>query len=155
MNLAALAEAIHTRLTGDSSLVTLLPGGIKHWYNPTAQPENAPLMHAVFTIDIGGHEHSTRGELWDMDVTVTVSMPRATSFVDATSAVERIHGDATTRADLTPSIGLHRWTPSLSGGTWTAGIMVCIDGSSLTTEADWLHYSLVYRCRLSREAPTS
>lgn len=154
MNLVSLADAVFDRLNGDSTLLGLVTGGIRHWYNKSDQPENSQTPYGVITVDIGAHEHSTRGEIWDLDVTVTIHVPRTTTLQTAEDAVTRIHGDATTRADLTPSIGLHRWTPSLSG-SWTAGVMVCVDGSTFSDNVDWFTTSLVYRCRLSREAPTS
>lgn len=155
MNLADLASAVYTRLTGDSTLTGYLGGGIRHFYNKSDQPENSKTAYAVYTLDIGDHEFSSRGSVWDIDTTVTVSVPRETTYATQSAALERVYGDAEEQTTVLPSFGLHRWTPTLASGNWTAGIMVCIDGSTLTTDPDWFHAALVFRCRLSREAPTS
>ena len=149
MNLAGLAAAVYTRLTGDATLLALLTGGVRHFYSVASEPENAQTPYAVFTVDIGEHVFSPKGSVWDLDVTITVSCPRTTTFQDLSDSLGRIYGDAEDNAPPVPTYGLHRWTPTLSG-VWTAGIMTCQDGTSLTTDPDWYHYSLVFRCRLSR-----
>lgn len=154
MNIAGMAGAIYTRLTGDSTLTGLATGGIRHFYSVASEPENSQTPYVVFTLDLGEHKHTSRGEAWEIITNITVSCPRTTTFQTVTDIMERINGDATTRADITPSIGLHRWTPSLSG-SWTAEMMACTDGTSLTTDPDWFHYTLEYRNWLSREAPSS
>lgn len=153
MNIAGVAGQVYSRLSGDTTLTGLAT--VRHFYTVLTEQETSRTPYVVFTIDLGSHTHSTRGETWELIVTVMVKSPRETTFQTVTDIMDRIHGDATNQLSLSPTYGLHRWTGTLSTGSWTMGTMYCSDGSSITDDPDWFMYTMEYRCHVSREAPTS
>lgn len=163
MILIPVTNAIKARLDADTTLVGYATGGIWVFRGPpTGQTESTDAPYVTIALVWAEPiEHSQRAEGYQVICNCTTYMKStgATAYTTLSQIIERIHGNATKRADFTPTYGLHNWSmvysPSDFDG-WTVGNMVA-DSPNIQAadETEWMQCNQVFRCHIQRACPTS
>lgn len=153
MNLAKFQQAIYDRLTGDATLTGLATGGVRSVLGPrTGISTEDSKPYVVVTLQGTTPADDFRGDLIEMVVDVHVVSDTTDGLSTPSSIIDRIIGDATLQSNVTPTYGLHRHQLSLSGSTYTGGVMQFFDTETAHDE-ERLHFILGFKVYQGRTAP--
>ena len=151
MNMAALAESVYARLTGDATLMSLATGGVHNTLGPaTGQTTETNSPYVVFQVTAGSPTDAFTADGFLMTVSVLVATLRTAGYTAPSQILERVYGDWSGASAQTH--GLHRWRPTLAGTAWLAGEFACTGVRQDEGDDVWLFY-LDFEVPVSRTKP--
>jgi len=150
--LPKLQQVIRTRLVGDSTLRGQIASGSVRW-NELDRDTAVPYIALVLTgTDPEVEGFKLAGKQVDVDVHIFVpsqndnaSTPTVAASTLATVS-DRIEGDWDEQTGIaSPTYGLNRWQPTLTGTNWNCTHMQWIT-TSVLDEPGLLHHVHTFRC---------
>lgn len=158
--LPKLTQAIRARLTGDSSLVTLVSTSGSIRWNEMDRDQAFPFVSLVTgNIGPGAEGFGLRSREFQVDVHICIpaqhdNSSTPTDAVNTMASIEaRIDGDWDEQATRAPSYGLDRWQPTLTGTNWNCTHLEYLS-SGVLDEPGVLHHVHTYRCYPNKAGAT-
>lgn len=152
MDLVPVTTAIYDRLKADSgsgglfhASGVLYPDYLTAIYGPVTVPDHA---YVVMTVDGANADPAFTLDTWEWVIGFHIYDAVANGPATCNTIINRIWGDSALGS--APTYGLHRWTPTLSGATWTPTALMGDAGTLNQTDKDVQEYILTFRMHTSR-----